>query len=279
MKLKYITGLFALLFIISCGGGGGNTTSSQKLLNIDSAEKAENTLYIISQNTSDLFAIRGWSEIILEELNNQLIEAEEKIATTPYDDVELFCPVKGSMTVNGSILGTDSRTYDISVSMTDCFFDEETGLQGNIDFKGTSENNIAEHMEVAMRDFHIGMYLLIEATSNSTIEFNNIDKSEIILTGIISNRTEDIKYTNFKLSIDENTEGKPQTLDGAFELTRSNALCTVGKYEVSTQRALTNTGSIKVNGATFTYNKDNTVDIGFSDKTITVTGKSKLSCE
>ena len=175
MKLKYILPTFIILFfIIACGGGtsGGSDNSSQQLLAVDSAVKAENTLYEISQNSSDLFALTGWAEMVLEEINNQLVEQEEK-ETSPYHDLKLACPFKGTMLINGSIAINGSMEYDIDVLLDNCYLDDITSLQGNITFKGSASEDIAQNMKIVMSNYHIGLHMLKETTVNASIEVSN----------------------------------------------------------------------------------------------------------
>ncbi len=218
---------------------------------------------------------------MLEEINNQLVEQEEK-ETSPYHDLKLACPFKGTMLINGSIAINGSTEYDIDVLLDNCYLDDITGLQGNITFKGSASENIAQNMKIVMSNYHIGLHMLKETTVNASIEVSNSlanDTYQTKLNGTVSGRKEDVKYTDFIIIIDQNAEGQSQTMKGIFELIKSDALCVVGKYEVSTLIPLTNTGKIKVNNATFKYNADNTVDMQFNGETISLDRKAELTCE
>jgi len=288
MRFKYQwISIMVLVFFVACGGGGDSGSGSsagsgQQLAMIATAAKAENIVYEISQNTSDFFAITGWSEMVLEAFNNQLVEPENKIENSPYKDVNLTCPKRGMMTVNGSVTLNGSRSYDIALLLDNCYFTEQTGLSGEIRFKGTSSDDKALEMEVVMKDFRIGVNLLKETMVNANIKVANGFSDgdyQMTLNGTVSDRKEEVKYTDFLINIEQNINGEPQTLEGSFELTKSDTPCVVGKYDVSTITKLTDSGIIKVNDAIFTYNKDNTVDIDFTGGSVKVTGEPKLSCE
>jgi len=279
MQIKILLGLSILLFITSCSGGGsGGTEDSQNLVSIDSAAKAENTLYEIGKNSSDLFTLTQWAEMLLEEISNQLVETEEKEAISPYHDLKLACPFKGTMLINGSITIDGATDYDINVLLDNCYFDTTAGLKGNIKFKGAASQDAATNMEIVMKDYHIGLHMLKETTVNATIKIDSTITYKMTLSGTVLSRKEDVKYSNFTITIDESVANQPQALYGIYELIRSDTTCMIGKYKVNTQTALTDTGKIKVNNATFNYMKDDKVEIIYTEGKIVVDGKPELLC-
>ena len=283
-NLQYIAATAIMVLVASCGGGGGSSGTGENRLQpvaIDTPEKAKNTLYIVGRNAEDLYALTGWSEMILETINNGLVEAKDRAAESPYKDVNLSCSVKGMMTVNGSIALNGSRDYDIEVVLKDCYMDTDTGLEGTISYKGQTSDKTALQMTTVMKDFHIGLYLLDETVANATID-TQIDPDggnyRNILNGTVEGRVESVKYSDYTLSIDNSSEGKPQSMSGSFELTKSETPCIIGRYDVSTVTPLSESGKIKVNNAVIIYKADKTDTIEFDGKSIDITRAPKPSC-
>ena len=281
---QYIWAPIILLLITACGSGdgsGGSTANvNTQLFNIDSAVKAENTLYEIEKSSKDFFALTGWSEMILEAINNALVEPEQPVGRSPYKDLVLSCPVKGTMTVNGSIVSNGSMGYDIEVLMKDCYLDRNIGLEGLIAYKGTAFEDTALEMEAIMKEFHIGLYLLSETIVNTTIKTKNDSGGnyKTVLNGSVVGKKEAIEFENFTITVDKNVEKEPQAMDGIFNIVKSATPCIVGKYRVSTITPLTDSGKIRVNSAVITYNKDKSNKIEFDKESIVVGGSAKLTC-
>lgn len=283
-NLQYIAATAIMVLVASCGGGGGSSGAGESRLQpvvIDTPEKAQNTLYVVGRNAEDLYALTGWSEMILETINNRLVEAKERAAESPYNDVNLSCPVKGMMTVNGSIALNGSREYDIEVVLKDCYMDRDTGLEGAISYKGRTSDKTALQMTTVMKDFRIGLYLLDETTADVTIETQNDPDGgnyENRLNGTVNGRLESVKYSDYTLSIDNGREGKPQSMSGTLELTKSETPCIVGRYDISTVTPLTESGKIKVNNAVIIYKADKSNTIEFDGNSVDITTAPKLSC-
>ncbi len=282
-NLQYIAATAITVLVASCGGGGSSGAGESRLqpVVIDTPEKAQNTLYVVGRNAEDLYALTGWSEMILETINNRLVEAKERAAESPYNDVNLSCPVKGMMTVNGSIALNGSREYDIEVVLEDCYMDRDTGLEGTISYKGRTSDKTALQMTTVMKDFRIGLYLLDETTVDVTIETQNDPDGgnyENRLNGTVNGRLESVKYSDYALSIDNGSEGKPQTMSGTLELTKSETPCIVGRYDISTVTPLTENGKIKVNNAVIIYKADKSSTIKFDGKSVDIMTAPKLSC-
>ena len=279
----YIGGFAIVLLIISCGGGGSSGSSSvdTTLIEIDTPAKAENTFYAIGRNSEDFYALTGWSEMVLETLNNKLVESNDPPAKSPYKDLMLPCPVKGTMTVNGSIVSNGTRAYDIDVDLKDCYLDEDGGLEGSITYRGSASETTATEMNIEMKHLRIGLYLLDEMTADMTIRVENnpnLGSYKSVLNGMVAGLKEAVTFSDFSIAVEKDAAGAPQYMDGRFDMTRSMTPCLVGGYEVSTVTPLADGGKIRVNNAEIVYQKEGGVHIDYQKGSVTLVKRPELHC-
>ena len=268
MRKTYLLGMSILVagLLVGCGSSSGSSSSgstgSSSTAEIATIGDAQQAAAAFSQiNTMGSFGSSFGSSFA-----NSAPQRGPSLATIPTQTQN--CASGGSMTISGSY-SDDGSNFDMKQKYNSCNQGYGSGLMdGSMRVQlDSSGNNI--DMKMTMSDLS-----MVNGSSSYTMDFTmdidtntNYNPMTMVLDGdislVASGYDYKASYNNFRMR----TQNQYLNISGKVSMKSNIYSCVNGSYNIETLDDLYisgngySTGTLRINGATYTYNGDNTVDV------------------